>query len=491
MSKRQKFKEYAPDQLLLLPPDMREWLPEDHQVWFIAEVVEQLDLRAIEAAYDGSRGGQPAYDPRMMTALLLYAYCVGMPSSRKIERATYEQVPFRVLSADQHPDHDTIAEFRRRHLEALAGLFVQVLAMCRRAGLVKLGHVALDGTKIKANASRNKAMSYGRMERELARLEQEVADLLAEAEAVDAEEDGRWGKRRRGDELPVELRRRTDRIAKIRQAKAALEHEARERARREQQAYEKKKQAWDNRKERRGGRAPREPSAEVDPKAQRNFTDPDSRIMPLGSGRGFEQCYNAQAAVDSKAQIIIGARVTQSPIDAHQLKPMIETIERNLDGERPRRLSTDNGYCSEDHMEYLEGKRIDPYLATGKAKHGRRPAPAPRGRIPNNATLTDRMARKLRTARGRAIYAKRKHIVEPVFGQIKQARGLRQLLLRGLGKAQGEWMLICTTHNLLKLSRSGFRPSRASKKEFRRAHADSRPRSNLLAITKYAFTWKR
>ena len=181
MSKKQKFKDYAPDQLLLLPPDMREWLPEDHVVWFIADVVQELDLRAIEAAYDGSHGGQPAYDPQMMTGLLLYAYCVGMPSSRKIERATYEQVPFRVLSADQHPDHDTIAEFRRRHLEALAELFVQVLAMCRRAGLVKLGHVALDGTKIKANASRNKAMSYGRMEAELDRLEGEVSDLLAEA----------------------------------------------------------------------------------------------------------------------------------------------------------------------------------------------------------------------------------------------------------------------------------------------------------------------
>lgn len=489
MNKRRKFKEYAPDQLLLLPPDMREWLPEDHLVWMIADVVEELDLRAIEAAYDGSRGGQPAYDPRMMTGLLLYAYCVGMPSSRKIERATYEQVPFGVLSADQHPDHDTIAEFRRRHLAALAGLFVQVLAMCRRAGLVKLGHVALDGTKIKANASRNKAMSYGRMERELARLEQEAADLLGEAEAVDAEEDRRWGKGRPCDELPEQLRRRTDRIAKIRQAKAALEEEARERAGRAQEAYEKKKEAW---KKRRGGTEPREPSDQVDPKAQRNFTDPDSRIMPLGAGRGFEQCYNAQAAVDAKAQIIVGARVTQSPIDAHQLKPMIETIERNLDGERPRRLSADNGYYSEDHIEYLEGKQIDPYLATGKVKHGMRPAPAPRGPIPKDATLTDRMARKLRTARGRATYAKRKHIVEPVFGQIKQARGLRQLNLRGLDKAKGEWALICTTHNLLKLARSGFRPTRASTKRFARCTPTRRRiRIHARSDVRCAVTWRR
>ncbi len=387
MNKRRKFKEYAPDQLLLLPPDMREWLPEDHLVWMIADVVEELDLRAIAAAYDGSRGGQPAYDPRMMTGLLLYAYCVGMPSSRKIERATYEQVPFRVLSADQHPDHDTIAEFRRRHLEALAGLFVQVLAMCRRAGLVKLGHVALDGTKIKANASRNKAMSYGRMEGELKRLEGEVSDLLGEAEAVDAHEDGRWGKGRPCDELPEELRRRTDRIAKIRQAKAALEEEARE---------------------------------------------------------------------------------------------------------RPRRFSADNGYYSEDHIEYLEGKQIDPYLATGKVKHGMGPAAAPRGPIPKDATLTDRMARKLRTARGRAIYAKRKHIVEPVFGQIKQARGLRQLNLRGLDKAEGEWALICTTHNLLKLARSGFRPTRGSTKRFAGCtRTRSRIRIHARPILRYAVAWRR
>lgn len=308
MTKRERFKEYAPDQLLLLPPDLREWLPEGHLVWFIRDVVAEVDLRAIRATYDRSRGGQPAYDPQMMTGLLLYAYCVGMPSSRKIERATYEQVPFRVLSADQHPDHDTIAAFRQRHLQQLAALFVQVLGLCRRAGLVKLGHVALDGTKIKANASRNKAMSYGRMRDELERLELEVSDLLAEAEMTDRQEDKRYGKGQRGEELPEELRRRRSRIAKIREAKAALEAEARERAEGEQETYARKKQAWDNRKQRRGGTPPRKPDPSVDPKAQRNFTDPDSRIMPVGSGQGFEQSYNAQAAVDERAQVIGRAR---------------------------------------------------------------------------------------------------------------------------------------------------------------------------------------
>lgn len=462
MRNRERFKEFAPDQLLLLPPDMREWLPADHLVWFIRDIVNELDLRAIRAAYDRSRGGQPAYDPRMMTGLLLYAYCVGMPSSRKIERATYEQVPFRVLTADQHPDHDTIAAFRQRHLKDLAALFVQVLAMCRRAGLVKLGHVALDGTKFKANASRNKAMSYGRMQAELDRLELEATDLLAEAEMTDRLEDERYGKGRRGDELPEELARRTSRIAKIREAKAALEAEARERAEREHKTYEEKKEAWENRKERRGGTPPKKPDPAVDPRAQRNFTDPDSRIMPAGAGRGFEQGYNAQAAVDEHAQIILGSRVTQSPIDAHQLQPMIDVLEQTLEQDLPRRLSADRGFWSPLHPEYLKNKGIEGYIATEKVKHNApHPTPPPRGRIPKEATAMERMARKLRTRTGRAVYAKRKHIVEPVFGQIKQARGFRQVSFRGLEKVTAEWTLICLTHNLLKLWRAGPRAAPA------------------------------
>lgn len=449
------FREYTPDQLLLLPPDMREWLPEDHLVWFVRDVVAELDLRAILAAYDGSRGGQPAYDPVMMTTLLVYAYCVGKASSRKIERATYESVPFRVLAADQHPDHDTIAAFRHRHLEALGGLFVQVLQMCRRAGLVKLGRVALDGTKMKANASRHKAMSYERMAGEIERLEREVAELLAEAEATDAAEDALYGKGKRGDELPAELKRRTDRLAKIHKAKAELEAEAREKAEAEQAEYEKKVQA---RAARGGaGKPPRKPDPTPDPKAQRNFTDGDSRIMPISTG-GFQQCYNCQAAVDGKAQVIVAAEVTQSPIDLNELEPMVEAIEKNLDGEKPRRLLADAGYYSEDHVKFLEGRGIDPYLATGRLKHGEKEL-ARRGRIPKNADTKRRMARKLRTAKGRATYGARKKIVEPVFGQIKQARGLRGVLLRGFERVRDEWRLICAGHNLLKLAVAGWRPA--------------------------------
>jgi transposase len=449
------FREYAPDQLLLLPPDMREWLPEDHLVWFVRDVVAELDLRAILAAYDGSRGGQPAYDPTMMTALLVYAYCVGMASSRKIERATYENVPFRVLAADQHPDHDTIAAFRHRHLEALGDLFVQVLQLCQRAGLVKLGRVALDGTKMKANASRHKAMSYGRMAGEIARLEAEVAKLLAEAEAVDQAEDALYGKGKRGDELPAELKRRTDRLAKIRKAKAELEAEARQRAAAEQAEYEKKVEARDARGG--AGKPPRKPDPTPDPKAQRNFTDGDSRIMPISTG-GFQQCYNCQAAVDDKAQVIVAAEVTQSPIDMNELEPLVKAMERNLHGKKPRQLLADAGYYSEAHVNFLNERGIDPYLATGRLKHGEKEL-APRGRIPKNADAKRRMARKLRTAKGRATYAARKKIVEPVFGQIKQARGLRELLLRGFDKVREEWRLICAAHNLLKLAVAGWRPS--------------------------------
>jgi transposase len=448
MKMNQIFREFAPDQLLLLPPDMREWLPEDHLVWFVRDVVAELDLRAILTTYDNSRGGQPAYDPAMMTALLVYAYCVGTASSRKIERATYESVPFRVLTADQHPDHDTIAAFRRRHLAALGGLFVQVLDLCRRAGLVKLGRVALDGTKIKANASRHKAMSYGRMAGEIERIEGEVAQLLAEAEAADQAEDALYGKGKRGDELPKELKRRVDRIGKIRQAKAALEAEAHERAAAEQAEYEQKVAA----REARGGagKPPRKPDPTPEDKTQRNFTDGDSRIMPISSG-GFDQCYNCQAVVDEAAQVIVAAEVTQSPIDMNELEPMIELMEENLDGQRPDQFLADAGYYSEAHVKFLESRGIDPYLATGRLRHGEK-APAAGGRIALGASAKEQMACKLRTVKGRATYARRKAIVEPVFGQIKQARGLCGVLLRGVEKVRDEWRLICATHNLLKLA---------------------------------------
>ena len=455
------FRPYEPDQLLLLAPNLRDWLPEDDLAYFILDVVKTLDLGPITRTYDATKGGQPPYDPRMMTALLVHAYCVGIPSSRKIELATHQSVPFRVLAADQHPDHDTIAEFRKRHLQALSGLFVQVLQLCRKAGLVKLGHVALDGTKVRANASKHKAMSYGRMEEKAKQLEEEVARLLAEAEATDAAEDALYGKGKRGDELPKELRFRATRLAKIKEAMKALENEAKAKAAAQSEELRKQEEARAKENAKRRGPEPKPPSDKPDPKAQRNFTDPDSRIMKDGATKSFEQSYNCQAAVDEKAQIIVAADVTQEANDKRQVKPMVEQMKTNTGGETPDALSADNGYFSEENVQHLGNEDIDAYLATGRQKHGKAPPPPPRGRIPNDATAKDRMARKLRTVKGRCTYTKRKQIVEPVFGQIKDARGFRRFLLRGLEKVRAEWRLICLTHNLLKAFRSGYNPARA------------------------------
>ena len=447
MKMQANFRVYNPDQLLLMPPDLAKWLPEGHLVYFMREVVGQLDLSAIYATYDGSQGGYPAYHPEMMVALLLYAYCVGMPSSRQIEKACKEAIPFRVLTANQHPDHDTIAEFRRRHLKALASLFVQGLHLCQKAGLVKLGHVALDGTKVKAHASKHKAMSYARMQKSVAELEAEVRRLLGEAEATDEAEDKRYGKGRRGDELPEELRFKQTRLAKIKEAKEALEREARERAEQQRREQEEKKQEGDPR-----GRPPKPPSAEPDPKAQRNFTDPDSRMMKDSATKSFAQAYNCQAAVDSQFQVIVASQVTQQANDKGQLKPLVEQVRMNLHKD-PKQLSADNGYYSGENVAFLAEEGIDGYVSTGRQKHTDPELSAPRGRIPQSATVKDRMARKLRTARGRNTYAKRKEVVEPVFGQIKQVRGFRQFLLRGVEKVSAEWDLICLGHNLLKLFR--------------------------------------
>ncbi|HEQ60483.1 MAG TPA: IS1182 family transposase [Firmicutes bacterium] len=459
MKTQTRFRAYDPDQLLLLPADLRQWLPEDDLAYFLMDLVARLDLRGIERDYDSAQGGQPAYHPRMMTGLLLYAYCVGMPSSRKIEAATYHSVPLRVMAGDQHPDHDTIAEFRRRHLKALGELFVQVLCICRKAGLVKLGHVALDGTKVRANASKHKAMSYGRMEETARRLEEEVRELLQQAERTDVEEDARYGVGRRGDELPEELRFKRSRLKKIQEAMAALEAEAevrREGIRRREQEQEEERQS-----ERRRGPKPRDPSERPKEKAQRNFTDPDSRIMKDGATKSFEQCYNAQAAVDGASQIIVAAEITQEANDKAQVAPMLEAIEVNTGGEQPKRLSADSGYFSETNVEHLQEQGVDAYVATGRTKHGENPPSAARGRIPESASASERMKRKLRTLKGRATYSKRKAIVEPVFGQIKEVRGFRRFSLRGLEKVRAEWTLICLTHNLLKLFRSGLAPQEA------------------------------
>jgi transposase len=457
------FKPYLLDQWYLLPPSLREWLPEGHLAYFISDVVGTLDLTPIFQAYEHEDDrGQPPYHPAMMVTLLLYAYCTGKPSSRRIEKATWEEVPFRVLAAGHHPDHDSFAEFRRQHLKALAGLFAQVLSMCRRAGLVKVGVVALDGTKVKANASKHKAMSYGRMGEAEARLVAEVDRLLAEAEAVDAEEDARYGKGRRGDELPAELARRESRLAKIREAKESLEREARAEAERKA-AEARAKIAVREEKERRtgkkpGGRPPAAPDPEKtvpEAKAQRNFTDPESRIMKDGATKSFVQAYNAQAAVDGDSQVIVACAVTQEANDKRQLAPMVEKVARNL-GKKPVRLLADAGYFSEEALADGRLAGIDLYVPPDRRKHG--DADPDAGEPRPGESAAGRMRARLGTPEGRAAYAARKAIVEPVFGQIKEPRGFRRFSFRGLARVAAEWDLVCLTHNLLKLFRAGFVP---------------------------------
>jgi transposase len=440
--------------MLLLPPDMRQWLPEGDLAYFVMDIVGEMDLSAIHNAYCRCRAGQPPYDPRMMASLLLYAYCVGVPSSRKIEAATYNQIPFRVLTADQHPDHDTIADFRKTHLKALAGLFVDVLRLCQKAGLARLGHISLDGTKVKANASKHKAMSYGRMEKTIQQLEAEVQQLLEEARTVDENEDAKYGKGKRIDEIPQELQRRQERIAKIKAAKQSIEDQAKAEAEAQRQAIQEKEEALEKEGKSRKGRKPKAPSDEPDSKAQRNFTDPDSPIMKDGASKAFEQAYNCQIATN-EAQVIVGRNVTQETNDKQQLRPLIEDV-KEATGEKPDKVSSDSGYYSDKNVEYLESEEIDGYVATGRQKHSEKVPPVPRGRIPKNATSKERMARKVRTKKGRATYSKRKHIVEPVFGQIKEARGFRRFSLRGLENVSCEWDIVCLTHNILKLFRSGF-----------------------------------
>lgn len=454
---------YQVDQKLLLPPDMREWLPEGHLALLILDVVGTLDLSRIHAVYEGKDSrGRAGFHPLMMVSLLVYAYCVGRPSSRRIERATYEDVAFRVLAGDRHPDHDSIAAFRKQHIEALGELFTQVLRLCQKAGLVKLGHVAIDGTKIKANASKHKAMSYERMGEAEEKLEAEVRKLIEEAERVDAEEDERYGKGQRPEDLPKELRRREDRLRKIREAKAALEREAKEKAESlaaeaRQKLAERERQAAETGKKP-PGRPPNvsDPEkAQPEPKAQRNFTDPESRIMPDGANKGaFIQGYNAQIAVDATAQVIVAAELTQSPNDHGALVPLAEQVVSNV-GRLAATTSADAGYFSAEAVEdpALAGTNL--LVPPSKLKRGTKP---PEGSTDPGASVADRMRSRLTTEEGQALYKMRKAIVEPVFGQIKEARGLRRLLLRGLSAGRAEFRFIAATHNLLKLVRFGQAP---------------------------------
>jgi transposase len=425
------YRPYVPEQDLLLPPSLRDWLPEAHLAFFVGDLIDHLDLSAITAVYEDEERGYPPYHPVMLTKVLVYAYCVGVFSSRRIHRRLSEDIAFRVLAAGNEPDFRTIADFRKRHLSALQGFFEQVLAVARDLGTLRVGRIALDGTKVKANASKHKAMSYGRMKEKAKQLRDEVTQLLAQAEATDAAEDAEYGADRRGDELPAELQRRESRLQRIREATRALKARAKEEA-----------------------VAKGEPADAATPeaKAQYNFTDPESRIMK--GPDGFVQAYNAQIAVNEQ-QLIVGQAVTQETNDKKQLVPMISIIEQQS-GETPTQLLADAGYCSDANLAAVADTPIDAYISTRKQKHGERPGrpgPCPRGPLPTTATRVDRMSRKLHTKAGAAVYAARKAIVEPVIGQIKQARGFRQFLLRGIERVQGEWSLVCTTHNILKLYR--------------------------------------
>ena len=428
------YRPYYPDEELLLPPSLRDWLPEKHLAYFVSDVVDNLDLSAMDAVYGKEKRGQPPYDPWMMTKVLVYGYCVGVFSSRRIERRLEEDIAFRVLAADNHPNFRTISDFRKIHLQTLAGLFEQVLKIALEAGALQVGRIALDGTKVKANASKHKAMSYERMEEKEKQLKAEVKQLLEQAEATDEDEDARYGKEQRGDELPAELERRETRRKRIKEAQRALEERARQKAASE-------------------GSDPKQ--AKPKEKDQYNFTDPESRIMK--SGDGFVQGYNAQAAVEPVLQLIVGQAVTQATNDKEQMTPMIDVIEQQS-GQRPEEVLADTGYCSEKNLEALESagnpeRRIEGYVATERQKHGEHREACPKGPLPKDATRVDRMRRKLKTKAGKAVYARRKAIVEPVFGQIKQARGFRQFLLRGIEKVRGEWSLVCLTHNILKCYR--------------------------------------
>ena len=464
---------YDPGQAFLLPPSPLEWLPEGHLARFVMDTVGELDLGPIYAHYERQLRGKPPYHPQMMVGLLVYGYCLGVASSRKIEKRTYEDVAFRVIAGNRQPDHVQISEFRRIHLSTLSGLFLQVLQMCQKMKMAKLGHVSLDGTKVKANASKHKAMSQDRMVLDEARLTREVAALIKAAEEADSAEDATHGKGVRGDDIPEELRRRESRLTRIRAAKTALaaEAEAQAAARKAQSTLDAQTEAAlvemnniraaskDNDSDEEPPVAPASSSPEPMPqhqvptnedgtptdKAQRNFTDAESRIMKTSAG--FEQGYNAQAVVDEEHQIIVAVGVSNQSPDAEHFIPMLDRVVDNM-GAAPMRVSADTGYFSEQNVRRGQARGIDLYIATGRTKHNGTDVPTVID--DEKLTLKTQMKIKLATIDGKAIYSRRKVIVEPVFGQIKN-RGFRHFLLRGLEKVNGEWSLIAMSHNLLKL----------------------------------------
>lgn len=450
------FRRYDQDQPMLLAPDLRDWLPVDHPARWVDDLVEHgLDLTPFYDDYTEARGAPP-YDPRLMLKLLVFGYSNGITSSRELERRCHHDVAFMFLTAQAAPDFVAISRFRKRHLKAFTALFTQALGLCAQAGLVSLGNVALDGSKIRAAASRHRAMSYDRMVRAEGELAAEVEALLADAERTDAAEDAVHGDRR-GDELPAELARREGRLAAIRKAKADLEaeHAAKARAKAEQAAA---KRGADETEQAAAGEQAAS-TAVVPAKAQRSFTDPDARIMKTSDG-SFHYCYNAQTVVDEDSQVILSTKLVPSGADSPELPGALTDLADSLAAagidDKPDTLVADAGYFSEDNVAAVTEAGIDPLIATGRQKHGEKPATAPRGPIPKGLTPKQRMARKLVTKKGRAAYARRKAIVEPVFGQMKVAQGAGQLRLRGLDNAQGEWTLQAFCHNVRKLRHSGF-----------------------------------
>ena len=466
MESRKTFRPWTPQDYARQAMILAEVLPEDDLVFFLIELIPQLDLDPFYAYYQRETRGAPPYDVAMMTTLLIYSYCVGVFSSRKIAAACERNLAFLAIVGDQRPDFRTISDFRKLHLRRVQDLFVEVLRVAGELGMVKLGNLSVDGSKVRANASRHKAMSYGYMKKEVERLRVEVAALLQQAEQTDAEQDAALGARR-GDELPEELKRRQQRLEAIEAAMRRLEHQAKEQAeqqRRERAQAEAQRQA-DGKPAR--GRPPKPIAEEPEDSKQTSFTDPESKIMKV-SNKGFDYCFNAQVVVDEAHPIILAAEVSAAANDKQQGVPMGAATLANLaaaDIERPQDeaptgmvsrpipLSGDNGYFSEEQVRGLEAQGFDPHIATGRQKHHQPRVAEAIGPPPAGATVKERMAHKLRTQEGRACYAKRKQIVEPVLGQIKQGRGFRQFLLRGLKKVQGEWKLACLTHNLLKIWR--------------------------------------
>jgi len=443
-----RFKAYNTRQHYLLPPSPQEWLPAGHLAHFIDDVVDRLDLGGVFAGYEGTKG-QPPYHPEMMVRVWLYGYCVGIRSSRRLERALYEDVGFRMLSGNQQPDHWTLSEFRRRHLGALGELFTQTVKLAQRAGMVKLGQVAIDGTKVKANASKHRAMSYERMKKEEKRLREEIARYFTEVETTDRAEDEKYGEKR-GDELPEHLKTERQRLAAIEDAMAALEAEAREKAAAEQtnrrKEAEKAGRTYQPRKD------PKE--AKPSPKAQRNFTDPDSRIMK-NADKAFIQAYNGQIAVDVDSQIIVAAGLTNQAADAPHLVKLVEQVER-ITGKKPEEVLADAGYFSADNVTRLEGRGMSVLIPPERVKRRewREGCDPPGAPPPDDATVAEKMRHRLKMAANRERYRQRDRSVEPVFGQMKEARGLRQFLLRTLRKVLASWHLECAAHNLLKLYRA-------------------------------------